>query len=157
MDNLPAAIESLPIRKFAKGEVMVSEGQSGSEMYFLISGTVEVQKGGIAITRVRERGAMFGEMSVLLNSPYTATVRASTEVECRVVTEPEAFLTANPDVMFYVSRVLARRLDSLNRYLVDVKHQLRDQEGHVGMVDEVLEALMNRHPRQIKPRYDAGE
>ena len=100
---------------------------------------------------------MFGEMSVLLGCPHTATVCASTEVECRVASQPIEFLRANPEVMFYVARILARRLESLNRYLVDVKQQLRDQEGHVGMIDEVLDALMTRHPRQIQPRQPAGE
>ena len=157
MENLPAAILALPTRTFAKGETLLKEGDTSAEVYFLLSGTVEVRKDGVAITRVRERGAMFGEMSVLLECPYTATVVSATDVECGVAAEPESFLTENPDVTLYVCKTLARRLDSLNRYLVDVKHQLRDQEGHVGMVDEVLEALMNRHPRQIKPRQDAGE
>jgi hypothetical protein len=45
-----------------------------------------------------------------------------------------------------VARLLARRLDSLNKYLVDVKAQYEGHD-HLGMVDEVLEALMHRHPR----------
>jgi len=157
MEAIPASIGSLPLRSFGKSSVLLAEGGAGSEIYFLMSGTVEVRKGAEIITRVRERGAMLGEMAVLLNCPNTATVVAASDVECRVASEPMAFLAAHPDVMLYVCQVLARRLDSLNRYLVDVKHQLRDQEGHVGMVDGVLDALMNRHPRQISPRYDAGE
>ena len=157
MDTLPTAIENLPAKPFAKGEVILTEGGEGSAIYFLMAGTVEVRKDNVAITRIRERGAMFGEMSVLLGCPLTATVCAMSDVECRVAWEPQAFLAENPEVMFYISRILARRLESLNRYLVDVKHQLRDEVGHVGMVDEVLEALMIRHPRALPPRHDAGE
>lgn len=157
MDVMPAAISELPARSFGKGDVLLSEGQEGSSIFFLESGSVEVRKNGVVITKVREKGAMFGEMSVLLGCPLTATVCASSDVTCRVATEPMAFLTAHPDVMIYIARSLARRLESLNRYLVDVKQQLRDQEGHVGMVDEVLDALMNRHPRQIRTPQTAGE
>ncbi|NUM53157.1 MAG: cyclic nucleotide-binding domain-containing protein [Candidatus Hydrogenedentes bacterium] len=157
MDTLPEAIETLPTRAFSKGDILMDEGTAESELFFLTSGSVEVRKEQELITRIRERGAMFGEMSVLLGCPHTATVVASTDVECRVAADPIAFMKANPEVMFYVARILARRLESLNRYLVDVKHQLREQEGHLGMIDEVLDALMIRHPRQIQPRQTAGE
>ena len=157
MDALPAAVETLPARTFQKGDILLSEGTAESELFFLMSGTVEVRKEQELITRIRESGAMFGEMSVLLGCPHTATVVAATDVKCRVASSPIEFMKVNPDVMFYVSRVLARRLESLNRYLVDVKHQLREQEGHVGMIDEVLDALMVRHPRQVQPRQPAGE
>ena len=157
MDGLPEAIESLPSRTFATGEVLMDEGTAESGLLFLMSGTVEVRKEGVVITRVRERGAMFGEMSVFLGSPRTATVLAATDVDCHIAEHPREFLKANPEVMFYVGRVLAQRLDALNRYLVDVKQQLRDQEGHVGMIDGVLDALMVRHPRQVKVRQPAGE
>ena len=157
MDALPGVIESLPARTFGVGEVLMDEGTAEDDLLFLMSGTVEVRKGDVVITRIRERGAMFGEMSVLLGCPRTATVHAATEVVCRTVSRPVEFLRANPDVLFYVARVLARRLDSLNRYLVDVKQQLREQEGHVGMIDEVLDALMVRHPRDVKTRLPAGE
>lgn len=157
MDALPAVVDSLPSRRFATGDVIMKEGTAESELFFLMTGTVEVRKKNELLTRVRESGAMFGEMSVLLGCSHTATVTASTDVECRVADKPIAFMKANPDVMFYVSRILARRLESLNRYLVDVKQQLREEEGHVGMIDEVLDALMTRHPRQVKPRQTAGE
>jgi len=46
-----------------------------------------------------------------------------------------------------VARLLARRLDFLSKYLIDVK---RHYEGHdhLGMVDEVIEALMHLPPRK---------
>ncbi len=157
MDTIPDAIDSLPTRSFVEGEVLLVEGGAGSCIYFLMNGTVEVRKDNVTITRVRERGAMFGEMSVLLGCPHTASVRAWSDVECKIAERPSEFLLSNPEVMFYISRVLARRLESLNRYLVDVKQQLRNQAGHLGMIDGVLEALMNRHPRQVPPNYDGGD
>ena len=156
MAQIPAAIESLPLRRFAPGDVLVREGGEEGVLYFLVRGRVEVSKGGQTITRVREPGAMFGEMSVLLKCPHTATVTSVDHAECRVVENAEAYLAANPDVIFYISRILARRLDSLNRYLVDIKNQFADRSDHLGMVDEVLGAIMNRQPREIAPQPDPG-
>jgi len=156
VNRVPVSIDSLPLKTFRAGEVLVQEGVEANRLYFLARGTVEVSKEGQSITRVRERGAMFGEMSVLLQSTPTATVTAVDQVDCRVAANPAEYLAANPDVVLYVCWVLARRLDSLNRYLVDVKSQFADRADHLGMVDGVLGAIMNRQPRDIAPQSNPG-
>jgi CRP-like cAMP-binding protein len=156
MRRVPASVDGLPLQSFNAGEVLVQEGGEGNILYFLARGTVEVSKEGQSITRVRERGAMFGEMSVLLKCKPTATVTAIDQVECRVATNAEEFLAAHPDVVLYICWILARRLDSLNRYLVDVKSQFADRADHLGMVNDVLGAIMNRQPRDIAPQPEPG-
>lgn len=154
--QIPATINGLPLQSFSPGDALLKEGGEGGKLYFLSHGTVEVSKEGKAITRVRERGAMFGEMSVLLSGTYTASVTAVDRVECRVAANAREFLEENPDVVTYICWILARRLDSLNRYLVDVKSQFEDRADHLGMVDEVLGAIMNRQPRAIISHPDPG-
>lgn len=154
--RVPASVDSLPLQSFSAGDILVQEEKDGNVLYFLARGTVEVSKEGQSITRVREAGAMFGEMSVLLKCAPTATVTAVGQVECRVAKNPEEFLAAHPDVVLYICWVLARRLDSLNRYLVDVKTQFADRADHLGMVDEVLGAIMNRQPKDTVPHPDPG-
>ena len=68
--------KGLPERKFAKGETLLEEGKRAGLLYILVTGTVEVVKGETQINTVGEPGAFFGEMSVLLDAPHTATVRA---------------------------------------------------------------------------------
>lgn len=154
--RVPESIATLPLQTFAPGAVLVEEGSVEGALYFLERGMVEVSKGGQSITRVRERGAMFGEMSVLLECNHTATVTAIDEVTCRVAAAPEEYFAAHPDVVLYICWILARRLDSLNRYLVDMKAQFEDREDHVGMVNDVLGAIMSRHPRTIAPQPNPG-
>lgn len=156
MRPVPEAIGLLPLRRFVAGEVLLQEGGEEPGLFFLERGTVEVWKDGQSIARVRERGAVFGEMSVLLGSAHTATVTAAGEVECRVAEAPAAYLAEHPEVVLYIGWILARRLDSLNRYLVDMRAQFEDREDHVGIANAVLGAIMNRHPRTIAPRADAG-
>ena len=156
MGVTPIALEGLPLDSFEAGEVLIHENSEKGALFFLVSGTVEVSKQGQLITRVRERGAMFGEMSVLLKCKHTATVTAIDQVECRIVEDPDEYLAAHPEVTLYICRILARRLDSLNRYLVDIKTQFADRADHLGMVDEVLGAIMNRQPRDIAPQPNPG-
>ena len=100
-----------------------------------------------------EPGVVFGEMAALLGGLATATVRTLGPAVFYVIEQPREFLMAHPEASFYVAELLARRLDALNKYLIDVKRQYEGHD-HLGMVDEVLEALMHR-PRQ-RPRTKSG-
>ena len=130
-------------REFAAGEVIIAQDAQGGELLVLMSGEVEVLRDGVRVAKARERGVVFGEMSVLLGRPATATVRAITPAVLSVIENPRQFLIEHPEVSLYVAELLARRLDSLNKYLVDVKRQYEGHD-HLGMVDDVLDALMNR-------------
>jgi hypothetical protein len=59
---------------FADGDWLIREGLPGGRFYVLVSGEVMVLKGETEITRVSEPGAVFGEMSALLDLPYSASV-----------------------------------------------------------------------------------
>jgi CRP-like cAMP-binding protein len=115
-------------------------------MYVLIEGEVEVLREGIRIAKAATPGVVFGEMSALLGGPHTATVRALRPSSFAVVAEPRAFLEKSAAASLHVAELLARRLDALNKYLVDVKRQYEGHD-HLGMVDQVIETLMHRHPR----------
>lgn len=151
-DSFPTSIAALPLLALSAGKVLIEENTVAGSLYFLARGTLEVRKDDVQLAEVSEVGAVFGEMSVLLRTVHTAQVLAKTDVEVQVAEDPEFFLRENPEVALYISRILARRLNSLNRYLVDIKHQFSDMDDHLGMVDEVLGALMNKHPREIDRR-----
>ena len=61
---------------------------------------------------VLPRGSFFGEVSVLLAEPTSASIVTRTAVRCLVVAAPdvEAFLTAYPRVMYQMLKAEARRL-----------------------------------------------
>jgi CRP/FNR family cyclic AMP-dependent transcriptional regulator len=149
---LPSIIETLPVVSVAAGEDLVVEGSPPAGLFFLISGMVEVTKRGATIIRVRERGAVFGEMAILLNQPHTATVRAIQDSQFRRADPHRSSLESNPELCLYIAEILARRLDALNSYLVDLKSQFKDRGDHLGMVDEILDSLMSKHPRKVERR-----
>ena len=151
-----ALLKTLPLVSCAAQEVLITEGQPLQGIYFLESGEVEVLKGTTLIAEIFDPGAVFGEMSFLLHVPPTATVRTLTACTFRHVAQPAEFLRQHPEVALYMAGIVARRLDSLNRYLVDIKRQFEDRADHLGIIDEVIDSLMHKHPRAI-PRRSAGD
>ena len=140
------------ISRFAPGQIVIQQGEQTKRLYFLIEGDVEVLKDDVRVATASQPGAVFGEMSMLLGGPHTATVRATKLSSFYVVENPREFLNNSPAACLHVCDLLARRIDALNRYLVDVKHQF-EGHGHLGMVDELLQALLHRHARErIRPR-----
>jgi CRP-like cAMP-binding protein len=133
----------LPVQSLPQGEVLIAEGAEPSRLLVLISGSVTVEKDGIPFARIDHPGAVFGEMSWVLDRSATATVRAATPVEVHVMDDPDAFLTDHPGAAVAVLRMTAMRLDGLTQYLVDVKQQFAGLTGHLGMVDQILDSLVH--------------
>ncbi len=157
MANFPQSLGDLPERTLEVDAVLIEESAAPGSLYFLKRGAVIVTKADVEIARIAEPGAVFGEMSYLLQKPATARVSALQEVVVHVADNPGMFLLENPDVLIYVAGIMARRLESVNRYLVDLKHQFADHKDHLGIVDEVLDNLMARYPKHIERRRSAGE
>jgi len=142
LEEILASTSGCPRRVFSSGVVLLEEGKRAGVLYFLESGTVEILKQGHRIASVSQPGAVFGEVSVLLEQAHMATVRAGTEIVCRVVENPRDFLETHPEISVHLAALLARRLNAVTTYLVDLKRQYEGREDHLGMVDEVLESLL---------------
>ena len=150
------ALQSLPLVATEAGHVLITEGEALRGLYFLETGEVEVLRKGVLIAEVFEPGAVLGEMSWLLGTTPTATVRTTSPATFRHIAEPREFVLRNPEIALHIAAILARRVDSLGRYLVDIKHQFQARADHLGIIDEVLDALMHKHPRQV-PRRAVGD
>ena len=147
MSGILSALRDHPARTFATGEFVLVQGERTGLLYVLRTGAVEVIKDDVVVAAVSEAGAIFGDLSVLLGVPHTASVRATRESSFHVVTSPQKFLEENPPACLHLCELLARRLDAVNKYLVDVRHQFEGHD-HIGMVDDVLDTLMHRQPRR---------
>jgi CRP/FNR family cyclic AMP-dependent transcriptional regulator len=90
-------------------------------------GAVAVVKEGVEIATVTEAGAVFGELSVLLDQPHTADVRALEASQFHVA-DATTILKVDPIALLYVATVLAQRLDSANRGLLELRRQVQAGE-----------------------------
>ena len=122
-------LTSLPISIFQPGETVLATGSVTERLVFLKECAVEVIRDGIQIARVSDRGAVFGELGVLLDKPHTADVRAIERAEFHVA-DATTLLNENPTALLYVAAIMARRLDGSNEALLDVKRQLDTGKPH---------------------------
>ncbi len=143
MTDLLALGSDLPLLTLSDGEVLIEEGSPPGRLLVLAGGQVVIEHDGVPFARIDSPGAVFGEMSAVLDRPATATVRAVGEVRVRLADDPVAFLTDHPGAALAVLRTTASRLDGMTRYLVDVKRQLAEAGGHLGLVDQILDTLLH--------------
>jgi len=93
----------------AAGDQIVGQGEPGHEMYFLARGEVEVSEGA-RLLRTLGAGSFFGERSLLLREPRSASVLAHTDYDLFVLDKSD-FLKALREQPKVARRVLdqARR------------------------------------------------
>ena len=115
------SLSTLPLTSYEVGETVIADGSRTGRLLILKKGNVAIVKEGHEIARVAEPGAVFGELSVLLDQPHAADVR-TLEPSVFHVAEATTLLTQNPIAALYVATTLARRLNGANRALVELKH-----------------------------------
>jgi CRP-like cAMP-binding protein len=150
MTDLLAQTDDLDVEIVPSGALLIAEGSTTGRMYVLVQGTVAIERDGVVFARADSPGSIFGEMSVVLGKPATATVRALGDVQVRVIADPESFLRDRPGVALSVLRMTASRLDGLTQYLVDVKSQFVDEQGHLGMVGDIVDALIHHQAPEMR-------
>jgi CRP/FNR family transcriptional regulator, cyclic AMP receptor protein len=128
---LQNSLASLPLVTYQPGEAVIVDGSKTGRLLTLKKGNVAIVKDDTEIAKVAEPGAVFGELSVLLDQPHTADVRALETSQFHVASAT-ALLAQNPIAVVYVATVLAHRLDGANHALIQLKHQL--QTGETGSV-----------------------
>jgi CRP-like cAMP-binding protein len=110
----------------------------------LKSGKVAVVKDDVRIAEVAEPGAVFGELSVLLDQPHIADVFAL-EASQFYVADAETLLKGDAIAILQVAAVLARRLDSANRALVELRNQVQAglSLGEIAQMTRKIETLLS--------------
>ncbi len=119
---------------FKSGQSIFLEGDSTQDLYILIEGKIDILKGSKQIAEISDPGSLFGEMSFLLGSKRTATLKAGREVNALCIPKDEItdFLGRFPDIAREISIILARRLDETNRVLYGLK----------GLGDQIPDAVI---------------
>lgn len=154
MQTILDACRGLAETTHSSGEVLIAEGARTGRLYILIEGRVEILKGDFQVHVAAEPGAIFGEISALLDIPHTATVRTLAPSRLYVAAPGGDFLRSHPEIAYLVSKMLAQRLYGVTTYLSDLKAQFEEHRDHFAMVDEVLVTLMHQQDEQFAPGSD---
>jgi len=131
-------LAALPLVSFGAGETVFAEGTKTGRLMILKSGSVGIFKGDIEFAQVAEPGAVFGELSALLDEPHSADVRTLEKSEFHVA--DAAALLQDPVALLYITRVLARRIDAANQGLLQLKIMLEGGESR-GLIDKTLDGI----------------
>jgi len=131
-------LADLPVESYDAGETVFAEGTKTGRLLILKSGAVGIYKGDVEFAQVAEAGAVFGELSALLDEPHSADVRALEESEFHVA--DAATLLKDPTALLYVTVVLARRIDAANQGLLQLK-QLLEAGEPPGLIDATLDKI----------------
>ena len=141
-------------RNIAAGSEVLHEGARTGHLYVLIEGRLEVVKGDTVVATLTEPGAVAGEMSVLLDMPHTATVRAAQDSVIYEIDDAASFLRTQPAMALIVARMLAQRLNVATTYLADLKRQYGGHGNHLAMVGDILQSMINLSPTPVSPGSD---
>jgi CRP/FNR family transcriptional regulator, cyclic AMP receptor protein len=142
--DLETKLARLPLETYQAGDTVLAATSTTGRLLILKEGAVEVVKEGVEIAKVTEPGAVFGELSVLLDQPHTADVRAL-EASRFHVADADTLVRVEPFALFYVATALARRLDAANRALTELKRQFQTSESPsvIGKPVERIEGLLS--------------
>jgi CRP/FNR family transcriptional regulator, cyclic AMP receptor protein len=91
-------LAALPVARYEAEQTVFAEGTKTGKLLILKEGAVVVVKGGTEIATVAEPGAVFGELSALLDQPHSADARSKrpsftspTPQRCSAKTRPRFF------------------------------------------------------------------
>jgi len=104
------------VRDFPAGETIFHEGDSGSRMFVVITGTVRLSVMGRMLEKVGP-GGVFGEMALIDASPRSATAVAITECTLVPINADRftSLIRETPGFALEIMKTMAMRLRSMDR------------------------------------------
>jgi CRP-like cAMP-binding protein len=78
--EVKSVISNIEFKKLKKGEIVLKEGEKSEEIYYILYGNLNVVVGRKVVGKLTT-GQVFGEIASLVNTPRTATVRATEDTQ----------------------------------------------------------------------------
>ncbi|MBX3186261.1 MAG: Stp1/IreP family PP2C-type Ser/Thr phosphatase [Labilithrix sp.] len=127
--ELLRVMQSVEVRSYDDGQVVIREGDKGDELFIVLSGKVNVSRGGETLTRLGA-GEHFGEMALIRAVPRSATVSSDGGAELIVIRRTDFFELLRTEheiavkMLWQFLGVLADRLDQTSSELRHAKQEL---------------------------------
>ena len=152
LDDILELVAGSPVVEVEDGVSILVDGERSAALYVLVSGELEVRRGGRAVVRIAEPGAIVGEIGLLLDQPANADVVAVGGAVVHRIDGSEELFARYPQLMGYMATMLARRLSQVSTYLSDLQEQFAGSSATLGLVPTVLRELLDSSATEI----DAG-
>ena len=127
--ELLRVMQSVEVRTYDDAAVVIREGDNGDELFIVLSGKVNVSRGGETLTRLGA-GEHFGEMALIRAVPRSATVTSDGGAELIVIRRTDFFEILRTEheisvkMLWQFLGVLADRLDMTSSELRHAKQEL---------------------------------
>lgn len=132
---------SAPIRELEIGDVLISQGTMGTDLFVLESGQLAVERDGVKIATIDQADSLIGEMGLLLHKPHSATVRAETNSRVRVVADAMRVLERHPDITLRLASLLCQRLDETSGLVSELSRRVSGTAEKT-LVGRILSSLV---------------
>jgi CRP-like cAMP-binding protein len=141
-EELETLVRESRVLLFAASERIIKQGTTGSSLFLLIHGQVDVHievAGKSSVVATLGPGDCFGEMSLLAGDPRTATVVTKGEVEVIEIGKPAfaSVVQANPAVVEHLGGLLAERQLANARYIASLGTAPNPTELRKGLVKKL--------------------
>lgn len=124
-ETLAGLRERAEVRSYARNDVLFRQGEPAEDLFIVEHGRVAIAQqagdGRESVVAVLEDGSLFGELPLFDDAPRSADARALTDLSVVVLSyEPvRALLRAQPELLWVIVRLLARRLRATDEALAD--------------------------------------
>ena len=114
--RVPVGLLAEEVVIFEKGEVVFSENEESSHLFYILTGEFEVSVGGSRVGHLAPADMFMGEMSFLLNRRRTAAVVALNRSRLLKISHRSfiRIIKTYPNYMLVLARLLAQRLSRTN-------------------------------------------
>ncbi|HZY69032.1 MAG TPA: cyclic nucleotide-binding domain-containing protein [Devosia sp.] len=140
MTSLADLAASRASRTLRPGELLITQGDTGGDLFVLIDGELAVERDSVPVATIATSGALVGEMSVLLGSSNSATVRAVGNATVKVIENARDALMADGALAFSLAALVAGRLDATTALLVDLSRS-NPSSAEQGLLARILSAI----------------
>ena len=120
---VPGFFEDQAERVFQDGEVVFTEGEESTYLYYIVSGRFEILASGKHLSTLAPDDMFLGEMSFLLNDRRSATVISKGRSVLMMIPK-KSFVNVikeQPHYGLFLARLLAQRLNKLNSKVAHLK------------------------------------
>lgn len=138
---------SAPIRDLEIGDVLITQGEAGTDLFVLEVGQLAVERDGVKIATIDQHDSLIGEMGLLLQRPHSATVRAETNSKVRVVADAMKVLQRHPDITLRLAMLLSQRLDETSGLVSELSRQVSGSSER-SLIGRILSGLVTTPTRR---------
>ena len=167
-------IEETEERQLSAGEMLFQEGEQAKNFFVLLEGEISVSKKHGVVARNRP-GAFFGEIPLLLGTPYMLSARA--ECDCQLIVFPEEsfwkLLRLCPAISAEIFRAMVTRLrniegsarqqeklEALGTMSAGLAHELNNPSAaarriavHLGEVIQTIQSVAHRLHHALEHKH----